>query len=238
LDRKLHLLARGYERVVYGDHGPYVELTAAQINWTSFPKFRKKHALAYYDEYFTEDMSIMICAQRRPVWDRPNPPKYGKHSVNNNRPEGYADYRPDRYYMAPDPTHLLVHRPAHLPRPSEQLLVPSTINADGALHAAWQRRFNALQVDRDALTADKERAEQKVRMLEDSVKAMETQVARLAEENERLRSMQDLAEGGTGMGVLTLDGPRRPPSRQPPVGTPPVHSVGPAQTPVLDYGTR
>jgi len=88
------------------------------------------------------------------------------------------------------------------------------------------------------LTADKERAEQKVRMLEDSMKAMETQVARLAEENERLRSMQDLAEGGTGMGVLTLDGPRRPPSRQPPVGTPPVHSVGPAQTPVLDYGTR
>ena len=38
LDRKLNVLARGYERIVYGDHGPYLELTASQIHWPSFPK--------------------------------------------------------------------------------------------------------------------------------------------------------------------------------------------------------
>ena len=50
------------------------------------------------------------------VWDRPNPPRYGKHSVNNNRPEGYADYRPDRYYMGPDPAFVIVRALGKVPQ--------------------------------------------------------------------------------------------------------------------------
>jgi len=203
LDRKLNVLARGYERIVYGDHGPYLELTASQIHWPSFPKYRKKHALAYYDEYFTEDMAIMICAQRRPVWDRPNPPRYGKHSVNNNRPEGYADYRPDRYYMGPDPAFVIVHRPAHLPRPSEQLSLPASINAaDGPLHAAWQKRFATLQSDRVAVCAERDAAQEKVEQLTATVAALEAKVTRLLDENSTLRDLRGADnEGGTGMGV-------------------------------------
>merc|ERR1719191_312332 len=42
-------LAVGYNRIVYGDHGPYIEFTASQINWDSFPHVFRKSARSYFD---------------------------------------------------------------------------------------------------------------------------------------------------------------------------------------------
>lgn len=41
----------------------------------------------------------MVYHQRRSVADQPNPPP-GTHAVHNNRPDGYADYRVGRCYIA------------------------------------------------------------------------------------------------------------------------------------------
>merc|ERR1719335_1918607 len=56
---------------------------------------------SYFDEWSMKgkDQRWALYAQKRRVNDRPNPP-YGRWSVSNNRPEGYADYRPGYFYFA------------------------------------------------------------------------------------------------------------------------------------------
>eukprot|EP00397_Hematodinium_sp_SG-2012_P055561 GEMP01067913.1.p1 GENE.GEMP01067913.1~~GEMP01067913.1.p1 ORF type:complete len:214 (+),score=25.78 GEMP01067913.1:84-725(+) len=103
--------AKGYMRVVYGDHGPYIEFVDDQIIWSAFPHWRiKQHPQAYYDEIFSKNKHLMLYAQRRAVSDKPNPP-YGPWSHNNFRPEGYADYMPGRYYVACDVSVIRVLSP-------------------------------------------------------------------------------------------------------------------------------
>ena len=94
-------LARGYTRVVYGDHGPYVELTEKQVNWPVFVQIVRKGSEAYFDEGYPAAGAPMLYMQRRTVADRPNPPA-GRWSTNRNRPEGYADYRAGFYYFQAD----------------------------------------------------------------------------------------------------------------------------------------
>ena len=48
------LLATGYTRIVYGDHGPYLEFMKEQINWNAFPHFKGKGHIGYYDEYHSD----------------------------------------------------------------------------------------------------------------------------------------------------------------------------------------
>mmetsp|Transcript_35230 Transcript_35230/g.64368 ORF Transcript_35230/g.64368 Transcript_35230/m.64368 type:complete len:431 (-) Transcript_35230:275-1567(-) len=91
----------GYLRVLYGDHGPYLELHHHQVCWASFPKVKRKCAKAYYDEHYTVSGSIKLYEQRRPVTDKPNPPG-GEWSCRNNRPGGYADYRSGLVYVSAD----------------------------------------------------------------------------------------------------------------------------------------
>mmetsp|Transcript_40209 Transcript_40209/g.92432 ORF Transcript_40209/g.92432 Transcript_40209/m.92432 type:complete len:412 (+) Transcript_40209:54-1289(+) len=91
----------GYLRVLYGDHGPYLELHHHQVCWASFPKVKRKCAKAYYDEHYTASGSIKLYEQRRPVTDKPNPPG-GEWSCRNNRPGGYADYRSGLAYVSAD----------------------------------------------------------------------------------------------------------------------------------------
>lgn len=43
----------------------------------------------------------MLYHQFKTVEHLPNPPE-SKYAVNNNRPEGYADYRVGRLYLDPD----------------------------------------------------------------------------------------------------------------------------------------
>ena len=96
------LIAVNYERIVYGDHGPYIEFRKDQIEWDSFPQSKDKGAsISYYDEYHTADGNVKLYAQRKTVSDQPNPPP-GKYSVHHNRAEGYADYKVGYYYISPD----------------------------------------------------------------------------------------------------------------------------------------
>jgi len=93
-------VALGYERIVYGDHGPYVEFSSHQICWSTFPNFFEKPEFSYYDECYTADGLTMLYAQKRHVMGKPNPPQSGDWSHSNNRPEGYANYLVGRFYIA------------------------------------------------------------------------------------------------------------------------------------------
>lgn len=92
--------ARGYVRVVYGDHGPYVEFLPDQVGHALLPKFsRPAPAEAYYEWLLPADGSNMkVYRQLRDVRNLRNPPAGG---FRGDRAEGYADYRPGRLYVSP-----------------------------------------------------------------------------------------------------------------------------------------
>eukprot|EP00419_Tripos_fusus_P065742 CAMPEP_0172910750 /NCGR_PEP_ID=MMETSP1075-20121228/185229_1 /TAXON_ID=2916 /ORGANISM="Ceratium fusus, Strain PA161109" /LENGTH=172 /DNA_ID=CAMNT_0013768933 /DNA_START=76 /DNA_END=590 /DNA_ORIENTATION=- len=92
------LVARGYRRIVYGDHGPYIEFEPSQIVWSSLPHVILKPDHAYYDEYHSEGGFVQLYLQKRPVAGKKNPPPGG---VPRNREEGYADYQVGMCYIAP-----------------------------------------------------------------------------------------------------------------------------------------
>lgn len=100
------LICQGYNRIVFGDHGAYIELLNDNIlfdNWKV-----KRQGIGYYDQYYpTDNSSILLYAQRKDVSNLPNPPK-GKRSFNGNRKEGYADYIAGRYYISPYEHHLKI----------------------------------------------------------------------------------------------------------------------------------
>eukprot|EP00435_Cladocopium_sp_Y103_P029253 s2757_g7.t1 len=97
------VIAVGYRRVLYGDHGPYVEFTKHQIHWEAFPVvLPNKPSHAYYDERFTQDNHVKAYEQRKTVRDKANPPP-GEWSANNDRYDtGYADYQPGYIYISAD----------------------------------------------------------------------------------------------------------------------------------------
>ena len=94
------LLAEGYLRVVYGDHGPYLEIDPTQIRCQLRRKFgQPPPADAYYDWQEPEDHSrVKVYVQLRDVHHLPNPPAGG---FRGNRSEGYADYKPGLIYVSP-----------------------------------------------------------------------------------------------------------------------------------------
>lgn len=115
-----NVIAIGYERIVYGDHGPYIEFARHQIQWNAWPHFfDKRRYNSYFDEYYTEASHelwqthwdswdpnpmrgvLLLYAQTRPVNDRPWAPGSGS-SPHAGRPNGYADYRPGYFYVAAD----------------------------------------------------------------------------------------------------------------------------------------
>lgn len=114
------VLAVGYERVLYGDGGAYIECTRDQVKWSSWPHyFNKRHFNSYYDEWYTltsykrwcvnwerwapwpSKGVLMLYEQRQPVSDRPWAPSAAAHP-HARRPNGYADYRPGLFYFAAD----------------------------------------------------------------------------------------------------------------------------------------
>tara|TARA_R110002096_G_scaffold102957_1_gene227179 strand:- start:148 stop:8907 length:8760 start_codon:yes stop_codon:yes gene_type:complete len=101
-DKNGEVLATGYDRVVYGDHGPYIEFSRDNMRMEAFPGRNKR---SFYDEGYTSDKKVKLYIQKRDVSTgqnlRKNPPA-GKYSVSNNRPEGYADYKPGKFYISPD----------------------------------------------------------------------------------------------------------------------------------------
>jgi len=100
------LLAVGYERIVYGDHGPYIELDPKRIQVEAWTVKKMKSPLAYYQELWPKDGSnVMLYVQKRTVANLPNPPK-GRWSVWNNRAKGYADYKIGMTYLDPEKIRL------------------------------------------------------------------------------------------------------------------------------------
>eukprot|EP00667_Euglena_gracilis_P007801 EG_transcript_7875 len=93
-------LAVGYDRVLYGDHGPYVEFAKPQLRFEAWTlNAAKRHPDRFYDEWFADDGRLTLYDQLRPVTGQRCPPA-GRHSANNDRLEGYADYVVGKYYLA------------------------------------------------------------------------------------------------------------------------------------------
>jgi len=105
-----NLFAVGYERVVYGDHGPYIEFTKKQIlsklkgkynevdefNLPKIPKFY------YFWMFPITDPTVKVYLQLKTVSDLPNAPKRSDgRPYNFDRKEGYADYKIGFYYVDP-----------------------------------------------------------------------------------------------------------------------------------------
>jgi len=90
------IIAKGYLRILYGDHGAYLEFLREHIIWKEFECVRKN--VGYYDKWYTIDGSnILLYYQIKDVKKLPNPPKGG---FNGNRLDGYADYRVGRIYIS------------------------------------------------------------------------------------------------------------------------------------------
>lgn len=106
------LFAKGYVRIVYGDHGPYVEFDKSQIMLKLFSRFGNKfdvdnlpeldYKYYYYWLFPYGDENIKVYLQIKPVTDLSNAPKRsdGKKS-SFNRKEGYADYKRGMFYVDP-----------------------------------------------------------------------------------------------------------------------------------------
>ncbi|CAE7786976.1 unnamed protein product [Symbiodinium sp. CCMP2592] len=92
------LIARGYRRIVFGDHGPYVEFEASQIVWENLPEVILKPSHAYYDEYWAQGGFVKLYKQKRSVQHKRNPPTGG---VRHDREGGYADYKVGMCYISP-----------------------------------------------------------------------------------------------------------------------------------------
>lgn len=90
----------GYDRIVYGDHGPYVEFDPRHLVGKIVNKFPTKVPEGSYYEWKTvlDYSGIKIYWQLRDVKNLKNPPKGG---YRGNRKEGYADYLPEKYYVDP-----------------------------------------------------------------------------------------------------------------------------------------
>ena len=94
-------VATGYVRMVYGDHGPYIELLPEQLVETAFTARIYKSKLAWYNEWHAASGEVKAYLQKQDVSMLPNPPK-GKYSCHNHRDEGYADYKVGMVYISPD----------------------------------------------------------------------------------------------------------------------------------------
>jgi hypothetical protein len=105
------LFSRGYQRIVYGDHGPYIEYTRKHILLPLTSRFGnsveelpdpEKCKLYFIWLHPVEYKRIKVYWQIKPVSDKPNAPRRedGKPSCFG-RAEGYADYRRGFYYVDP-----------------------------------------------------------------------------------------------------------------------------------------
>lgn len=87
------LIANGFDRIVIGDYGPYIEFTKEQANEKEFvvatgQEYRltpRYHSTIKYEWYSTKHQDCKLYWQLRPVV--------------------YADYKPERYYISPFEVH-------------------------------------------------------------------------------------------------------------------------------------
>lgn len=99
IDRSANItFAKGYTRIVYGDHGAYIEHKESVLE-------QYEHVLdlavtgEYYDIYKVRGGKVQVYHQKKTVQDKPNPPQ-GRAIACQDRPEGYADYQPSMLYVS------------------------------------------------------------------------------------------------------------------------------------------
>lgn len=106
------LFATGYTRVVYGDHGPYLEFDRKHILSKLYSRFGntvdfdnlpdENYKYYYYWLYPYGSVDTKIYLQIKPVTNLPNAPKRADGKPSSfNRVEGYADYKRGLYYVDP-----------------------------------------------------------------------------------------------------------------------------------------
>lgn len=105
------LLAVGYLRLLFGDHGPYIELHDGNVHWDVFrgPHVLKGPHRHYHEHRLTPTAAQPLLGedgaklynQFRGVSAEPSPPP-GLRSQNNMRPDGYAGYLGGRLYLSVD----------------------------------------------------------------------------------------------------------------------------------------
>ncbi|MCX5657199.1 MAG: hypothetical protein NTZ48_03095 [Candidatus Omnitrophica bacterium] len=100
-----YIIARGYNRIVYGDGGAYIEFIRYQINWSCLILERGGFR-GYFHKLYTPDR-VMIYDQIKTVEKLPNPPR-NPGAFRGNRKEGYADYRIGMLYI--DPHNIIIVR--------------------------------------------------------------------------------------------------------------------------------
>ena len=105
------LFAYGYNRIVYGDHGPYIEYERYHIKIELLSKFggeidyedipdnpRYYYVWMYPIGYY----KVKVYFQLKTVKNLPNAPKRNDGKPSRfNRKEGYADYRISKFYVDP-----------------------------------------------------------------------------------------------------------------------------------------
>lgn len=99
------LFACGYNRIVYGDHGPYVEFEAEQIRLTLLKRFPdpQKPGIFYVWMYPQNHWNVKVYYQIKDVRNLRNAPKRPDGVQSGyDRQEGYADYIVGKYYVSPD----------------------------------------------------------------------------------------------------------------------------------------
>jgi hypothetical protein len=101
LTNKGTLFATGYNRIVYGDHGPYIEFLPEHIQCPLRKKYKRPDKPEWYYIWMEplDGSQTKVYDQRRDVKHIPNPPAGG---FRGNRREGYADYVPGRIYVSPE----------------------------------------------------------------------------------------------------------------------------------------
>lgn len=106
------LFAKGYTRIVYGDHGPYIEFDKKHIKHKLRSKFNNSvdynnlpgldHKYYYFWLYPEGNPEIKVYLQIKPVHNLPNAPRREDGMKSNfNRVEGYADYKRGYFYVDP-----------------------------------------------------------------------------------------------------------------------------------------
>lgn len=103
LKSNLVVFSYGYERIVYGDHGPYIEFLGTEIALKLINKFRNNKPYVYYiwmHPVLYPDVKVYF--QMKTVANLRNAPAREDGKPHRfNRTEGYADYIVGRYYVSP-----------------------------------------------------------------------------------------------------------------------------------------
>ena len=104
------VFAIGYSRIVYGDHGPYVEFSKSHIKKELYSIYGKRYDLSqvppnskyYYYWLKIRESKVKVYYQLKTVANLQNAPRRADGKPHRFfRKEGYADYKIDMLYVNP-----------------------------------------------------------------------------------------------------------------------------------------